>query len=76
MPRRYSPASLRLAAVGVTHERIAARAGVDRSTITAQLTGQHPARPYLIPSIRSVAGSEVADDVAEILGIEPETADA
>lgn len=68
MSRRYSPASLRLAAIGVTHERIATRAGVERGTITMQLIGQNPPQPYLFAAIRSVAGADVAADIAEILG--------
>lgn len=72
MPRRFSPASLRLAAVGVTHERIAARAGVDRATISSQLTGRARPGPYLFPAIRSIAGPEVAADIAEILGADLE----
>ncbi len=70
MPRRYSPASLRLAAAGITHERVAARAGVERATITSQLVGRSTPMPYLIPAIRSLAGVDVANDVAEILGVE------
>ncbi len=70
-PYRHSPAALALAHAGIPQRAIQERLGyASVSAISDQLRGDQAPNPELISTIRLVAGPDVADAVAGILGIE------
>ena len=68
--RSFSPASLVLARAGITQTTVAQRLGTSRSAVSLYLRGVRRPHPNLIEVIRLLAGTEAADEVATILGVE------
>jgi transcriptional regulator with XRE-family HTH domain len=76
MPRgpRMSPAALALARAGIPQRVLAERLGLSQQSITFYLSGQRRPCAGLLPAVRLVAGTEAADEIADLLGITDEVA--
>ena len=70
--RKFSPAALALARVGVPHQLLADGIGQTRQAVSMQLAGQRRPHPALIPVIRALAGAEVAEEIAALIGGRPD----
>ena len=68
--RSFSPAGLILARAGITQRTVAQRLGSSRSAVSMYLRGDRPPHPRLIETIRKLAGSKAADEIAVILGVD------
>ena len=69
--RRYpSPAALALSAAGVAQYEVASRIGSSDATVSRQLSGERTLQPETLAAIRVLAGTDTADKIAAIHGIE------
>lgn len=65
--RRVSPAARVLMDAGVTLRQVAERMGVSDAAVSTMLTGRVGAHPRLVPTVRELAGDDVADRLAGLL---------
>lgn len=67
---RYSPGALALARVGITQGSIASRLGVSAVSVSRYLSGKLRPHPQLVAAIRTLGGPDLADEIANLLGID------